>query len=69
MTIAIPTYNRSDLLKVSLQSVLSQDYSDFQALVLENTSTDDTEAVVRSFADPRINYVLRDSPTLIMSPE
>ena len=34
VTIAIPTYNRSELLKVSLQSALAQDYPDFQVLVL-----------------------------------
>jgi glycosyltransferase involved in cell wall biosynthesis len=50
VTIAIPTYNRSELLKTSLQSALAQDYSDFQVLVLDNASTDDTEAVVRSQA-------------------
>lgn len=56
VTIAIPTYNRSELLKISLKSVLGQDYSDFQVLVLDNASTDDTEAVVRSFVDSRIIY-------------
>jgi glycosyltransferase involved in cell wall biosynthesis len=61
VTVAIPTYNRSDLLKVSLQSVLSQNHTDFQALVLDNASTDDTEAVVRSFADPRITYVRNET--------
>ncbi|MEH2047998.1 glycosyltransferase family A protein [Nostoc sp.] len=57
VTIAIPTYNRSELLKVSLESVLAQDYPDYQVLVLDNASDDDTEAVVRSFADSRIIYV------------
>jgi hypothetical protein len=57
VTIAIPTYNRSELLKISLKSVLVQDYSDFQVLILDNASTDDTAAVVRSFADSRITYV------------
>ncbi|WP_414583081.1 glycosyltransferase family 2 protein [Scytonema sp. PCC 10023] len=61
VTIAIPTYNRSELLKVSLQSVLAQDYPDFQVLVLDNASFDDTEAVVRSFADSRITYVRNES--------
>lgn len=56
VTIAIPTYNRSELLKVSLKSVLVQDYPDFQVLILDNASTDDTEAVVRSFTDSRITY-------------
>jgi len=57
VTIAIPTYNRSKLLKTSLKSVLAQDYPDFQVLVLDNGSCDDTEAVVRSFTDSRIRYV------------
>ncbi len=57
VTIAIPTYNRSNLLKTSLQSALAQDYLDYQVLVLDNASDDDTEAVVRSFADSRIVYV------------
>jgi hypothetical protein len=61
VTIAIPTYNRSELLKTSLQSVLAQDYSDFQVLVLDNASTDDTEAVVRSQADSRITYVRNET--------
>jgi hypothetical protein len=57
VTIAIPTYNRSDLLKVSLESVLNQDYPDFQVLILDNASTDNTQAVVNSFDDSRITYV------------
>ncbi len=61
VTIAIPTYNRSELLKTSLQSVLAQDYSDFQVVVLDNASTDDTEAVVRSFADSRITYIRNET--------
>lgn len=61
VTIAIPTYNRSKLLKTSLESALAQDYSDFQVLVLDNASSDDTEAVVRSFSDSRITYVRNDA--------
>ncbi|MBD1847730.1 glycosyltransferase family 2 protein [Cyanobacteria bacterium FACHB-63] len=61
VTIAIPTYNRSDLLKISLKSVLEQDYTDFQVIVLDNASTDDTEAVVHSFADSRITYVRNET--------
>lgn len=61
VTIAIPTYNRSQLLKTSLASALAQDYSDFQVLVLDNASSDDTEAVVRSFTDERITYVRNET--------
>jgi hypothetical protein len=61
VTIAIPTYNRSELLEITLKSVLTQDYSDFQVLVLDNASTDDTESVVRSFADSRITYICNET--------
>jgi len=57
VTVAIPTYNRAELLKSSLGSVLSQDYPDFRVVVLDNASTDDTKAVVRSFADWRVTYI------------
>ena len=59
--IAIPTYNRSNLLKINLKSVLAQDYPDFQVLVLDNASTDDTESVVRSFADRRVTYLRNET--------
>ncbi|HBH61299.1 MAG TPA: family 2 glycosyl transferase [Nitrospiraceae bacterium] len=57
VTIAIPTYNRSGLLKTALKSALDQEYNDYNILVLDNASTDDTEDVVRSFTDSRITYV------------
>src|SRR5215510_12875881 len=60
VTIAIPTYNRSRLLKEAMASVLSQDYPDFQVLVLDNASTDETETAVRSFQDARVMYVRND---------
>ena len=49
LTVVIPTYNRAALLKVSLASILAQDYPDFQGVILDNASTADTEAVVRTF--------------------
>lgn len=61
VTVAVPTYNRSGLLKVSLESVLAQDYADFRVLVLDNASTDDSEAVVRSLADTRLTYVRNET--------
>ncbi len=57
VTIGIPTYNRSQFLIGCLESVLSQDYPDFQVLVLDNASSDDTEAVVQSFVDSRVTYI------------
>lgn len=61
VNIAIPTYNRSDLLRLSLDSALSQDYPDFRVTILDNASTDDTEAVVRSYSDDRITYLKNET--------
>ena len=63
VTVAIPTYNRAQLLKVSIESVLAQDYPDLRVVVLDNASDDDTEAVVRSFADrdQRITYIRNET--------
>jgi glycosyltransferase involved in cell wall biosynthesis len=57
VTIIIPTYNRSTLLRICLESVLSQDYPNFRIIILDNASTDNTESIARSFADSRITYI------------
>ena len=57
VTIAVPTLNRSSLLKACLTSILTQDYQNFNVIVLDNASTDDTQDVVASFADPRLTYI------------
>jgi len=61
VTIVVPTYNRSGLLKIGLQSILSQDHSDFRVIVLDNASTDDTQAVVSSFGDHRVSYTRNET--------
>lgn len=56
VSILVPTYNRSALLKQSINSILVQSYSNFEIVVVDNNSIDDTEQVIREFADPRIKY-------------
>ncbi len=57
VTIAIPTYNRADgYLKQTIQSAVNQTYSNIEIIVSDNFSTDNTEMVVKSFNDSRINY-------------
>jgi glycosyltransferase involved in cell wall biosynthesis len=57
VSVVIPTYNRAALIARSIQSVLNQSYADFELLVIDDGSTDDTAGVVAGFYDPRINYV------------
>ena len=61
VTIAIPTYNRADYyLQQSLASALSQSYQHIEIIVSDNCSTDNTQAFVRSFSDPRLRYFRHD---------
>ncbi len=56
-TVGIPTYNRAKWLGEAIELVLRQSFSDFELLVSDNASTDDTAGVAASFADVRIRYV------------
>ncbi|MDX6520146.1 MAG: hypothetical protein QOF08_751 [Gaiellales bacterium] len=60
VTIALATYNRAAFLREAIESCLAQSYADFELLVCDNASQDDTASVVASFADPRIRYLRND---------
>jgi hypothetical protein len=55
-TIAVPTYNRAHLVAETIACALQQTHPDFELLVCDNASADDTEKVVRGFGDSRIVY-------------
>lgn len=57
VTIAIPTYNRAEkFLRNAISCALNQTYRRLEIIISNNCSTDNTEEVVREFADPRIRY-------------
>jgi glycosyltransferase involved in cell wall biosynthesis len=60
VTVCFPTRNRSGYLREAIASVLAQTFTDFELIVSDNASTDDTEEVVASFGDPRIVYAPLD---------
>lgn len=57
VTILMPTYNVAPWVKESIDSVLAQTYTDFELLVLDDCSSDNTVGIVRSYVDPRIRIV------------
>ncbi len=56
VSVIISTYNRSNVLKYTISSVINQTYPHFEIIVIGDHCTDDTEEVVHSFADPRITF-------------
>src|SRR5450759_2852582 len=57
LTIAIPTFNRAGMLKDCILSALSQTYKNFEVIVSDNASTDETQEVLKSFCDRRLRVV------------
>lgn len=57
VSVIIPTYNRAYLIGRAIQSVLNQTYQDFEIIVVDDGSTDNTEEIVRSFKNKRIKYI------------
>lgn len=57
ISVITPTYNRAHLLPRVWASLKAQTFSDFEWIVVDDGSTDETESVVASFKDPRIRYI------------
>ena len=56
-SICIPTYNRAGMLVESLRSAMSQVFTEYEVIVRDNASTDDTMDVIRSYQYPNLRYL------------
>lgn len=54
VTVFIPVYNKSEYVKEAVESILNQTYKEFELLIIDDCSTDDTLDKIRSFTDDRI---------------
>jgi glycosyltransferase involved in cell wall biosynthesis len=60
ISVVIPTYNRSKLLERAVHSVLSQSFQQFELLIVDDNSPDNTAEVAASFGDERIRTIRHD---------
>lgn len=54
VSIIIPVYNKYSYVRQTIDSVLRQDFSDFEIIIIDDGSTDESLQVIRAFSDPRL---------------
>lgn len=57
ISVCIPMYNAASFLKDCIDSILSQSFTDFELLIVDDGSTDDSKDIVRSYHDNRIRLI------------
>lgn len=60
-SIIIPTYNRANRVREAIESVLSQTYKNWELIVIDDGSTDNTKEVCQRFKDQRITYLYQEN--------
>jgi glycosyltransferase involved in cell wall biosynthesis len=67
VSVVVPTRNRSALLSLALRSALYQQDLDFEVIVVDEASSDDTPAVVAALGDARVRYIRHETPRGVSS--
>ena len=64
ISVIIPCYNHGQYLSHALNSVLSQTFTDWEAIIVDDGSTDETREVAGHFVDRRLHYVYQENQGL-----
>lgn len=61
VSVVIPTYMGARFLRQAIDSVLAQSYANFEVIVVNDASPDDTDAVMAEYSDPRVRYIVHET--------
>ena len=60
VSIVLPTYNGSKYIRQSIDSCLNQTYKNIELIIVDDSSTDDTPEIIKTYKDERIRYIRHD---------
>jgi glycosyltransferase involved in cell wall biosynthesis len=63
ISVIVPTYNRSELLPRAINSILNQTFKDFELIIVDDGSTDNTKKIIEKYSenDSRIKYIYQEN--------
>jgi glycosyltransferase involved in cell wall biosynthesis len=61
VSVIIPTYNRAYILSEALESVFAQTFDDYEVIVVDDGSTDNTAEIIKRFSDSRLRYIKKEN--------
>ena len=61
VSVVIPAYNHEQFIAPAIDSVLNQSLQDFELVIVDDGSTDNTAAVIKEYSDPRIHYYFQEN--------
>lgn len=67
VSVVMSVYNGEKYLREAIDSILSQTFTDFEFIIINDGSTDDTLKIIKSYKDPRIVLISRENKGLVVS--
>jgi glycosyltransferase involved in cell wall biosynthesis len=60
-SVVVPCYNRADIVRDTVQAILRQEYANFELILVDDGSRDNTRDVVAAITDPRVRYFYKEN--------